>query len=370
MTRGIVLLITDLRYGGTPRSVQALALGLRDRGYQIRVASLLDGGEVADELRATGIPVDGLGMRESPLGAVRDLYRLLRRERPAILHSFLFHANLAGRFVGRLTGVPVVIASERSAEPTKSSARVWLDHLTWRLATIWTANAEAVARVLSQRESISAGRIAVIPTAVDTDRFSPGPADTAVRSQLGAGSGDLLLLSVGRLNPLKGHATLIEAFALVAAARPSVRLAIVGDGEARATLEAQAHASGAGDRIVFAGARADVLPCLRAADLFVLASETEGLPGAVLEAMAAALPVVATRVGGTPEAVVDGETGILVPPHDPAAFASAIDCVLDSPDRGRALGQRARARVTERFSLSNTLRLTEQLYGRFLSFDS
>jgi glycosyltransferase involved in cell wall biosynthesis len=364
VSRGIIFLITDLKYGGTPRSVQALALGLRDGGHQVRVVSLFDGGEIADELRAAGVPVSGLGVERHPVGAAWNFFRLLRRERPLILHTFLFHANLLGRVLGRLAGVPVVIASERSAEPSKSSARVWMDHMTWRLATIWTANAEAVAVVLGQRESIDRRRIVVIPTAVDTDRFFPHPADPEVRSRLGAARHDTLLISVGRLDKLKGHSTLIEAFALLAAKRSNLRLAMVGEGAERRALESQVAANHLDERVRFVGAVADVVPYLRAADLFVLASNTEGMPGAILEAMAVALPVVATAVGGTPEVVLDGETGALVPPHDPAHFAAAIDRILDDPDSALQMGERGRLRVVERFSIRGTITLTKELYTR------
>jgi glycosyltransferase involved in cell wall biosynthesis len=361
---GIMFLITDLKYGGTPRSVQALAVGLRASGQTVRVVSLFEGGEVADELRDAGIPVSGLGIETRPLAAAWNFFRLLRRERPLILHTFLFHANLFGRVLGRLAGVPVVIASERSAEPSKSSARVWMDHMTWRLATIWTANAEAVAHVLGQRESIDRRRVVVIPTGVDTDRFFPGAADPNVRQRLGASPHDTMLISVGRLDKLKGHSTLIEAFTLLATRRANIRLVLIGDGAEHAALAAQVAASRLADRIRFVGGVADVVPYLRAADLFVLASNTEGTPGAVLEAMAVALPVVATSVGGTPEAVVHGETGILVPPRDPPAFAAAIDRLLDNPDEARRMGERARLRVAERFSVVKTLGLTRELYAR------
>jgi glycosyltransferase involved in cell wall biosynthesis len=364
VSRGILFLITDLKYGGTPRSVQALVLGLRENGYQVRVVSLLEGGEIAGELQAAGISVSGLGLDSRPLAAAWEFFSLLRRERPLILHTFLFHANLLGRIFGRLAGVPFIIASERSAEPSKTSARVWLDHMTWRLATIWTANAEAVATTLERREGIDRRRIAVIPTAVDTDRFSPRAADPEVRRNLGVSPDETLLISIGRLDTLKGHATLIEAFGLVAARRSNVRLALIGEGAEQASLEAQAAATGLDGRVTFLGGRADVVPYLRAADVFVLASNTEGMPGAVLEAMAVGLPVVATAVGGTPEVVVDGQTGVLVPPRDAAAFAAAILHLLEDPEQARAMGARARVRATERFSIRNTIALTKDLYAR------
>ncbi len=122
-------------YGGTPRSVQTLALGLRARGFDVRVASLASGGGVAEELAHAGVPVDGLGVTpRRPFRSAWRLYRLFRRARPDVLHTFLFHSNLAGRVVGRLARVPVIVVSERSAEPGKARWRVSADWLTWRLA--------------------------------------------------------------------------------------------------------------------------------------------------------------------------------------------------------------------------------------------
>jgi glycosyltransferase involved in cell wall biosynthesis len=361
----VQFLITDLKYGGTPRSVQALALGLRDRGYDIRVASLLSGGEIAEELRAAGIQVADIGIDQKPMQAVWGLLRLLRRDRPLILHTFLFHANLLGRIVGRLARVPLVIASERSVEPTKSVVRVLIDRFTWRFASIWTANAEAVRQVLHEREGVDRSRIAVIPTAVDIERFSPRPRNAGeldIRRRLNVQPDEILLVSVGRLDALKGHDTLVEAFRLLASSRPNIRLALVGDGRERGALEARVASAGLTARVSFIGGTADVASYLRASDLFVLASNTEGMPGALLEAMALGLPVVATSVGGTPEVVVDAVTGLLVPPRDSAALASAIGRLIDDPGLRCQMGLRARARATESFSIGRILDLTEALY--------
>jgi glycosyltransferase involved in cell wall biosynthesis len=364
-SKSVCLLITDLAYGGTPRSVQALALGLRDRGHEVHVASLLSGGEVAQELAAAGIRVTPLAIeRHGPIAAARALYQLLRRQRPAVLHAFLFHANFLGRVIGRLAGVRCVIVSERSVEPQKRASRVWLDRLTWWLAKWWTVNADATAAVLAARERIAPGRIVAIPTGVDTDRFSPSTDDSDLRGRLGLESRNVVAVCIGRLDRLKGHDTLVDAFARVAAARPHVHLLLVGEGAERNAIEARAAASGIGDRVHWAGSVADVRPYLRAADLFVLASDAEGTPGAVLEAMAMGLPVVATCIGGTPEAVADGETGLLVAPRDSAALAAAMLRLIDDPESARRMGERGRARAVERYSMRRVLDLTEALYAR------
>jgi glycosyltransferase involved in cell wall biosynthesis len=357
----VLLLVTELVYGGTPRSVQTLALGLLARGYDVRAASLSSGGALARELEAAGVPVASLGFdRGHPLRAAWRLYRLLRRERPAVLHTFLFHSNLVGRVLGRLAGVPIVIASERSAEPGKAAWRIWTDRLTWRLADCWTVNAPVLIDLLARRERIDRARIDLIPTAVDVERFRPAEDRSAAPM-------DARLVCVGRLDRLKGHDTLLEAFVLVVAEQPRATLRLVGDGPRRAALEAQVARHGLGHHVTFTGSAGDVRPFLHGADVFVLASDTEGLPGAVLEAMACGLPVVATDVGGTSHAVLDGDTGLLVAPHDPSALARAVCRLLADRGAAQAMGHRGRARAVEQFSVSATVGHADALYERLIS---
>jgi glycosyltransferase involved in cell wall biosynthesis len=323
---------------------------------------------VAEELRAAGCPVLELEGGRRPLQALASVYHTIKRERPAVLHTFLFHSNLLGRLGGRMAGVPFVVASERSVEPRKAAWRVRADRLTWRLADVWTANAEAVARVLVAREGLTRDRIAVIPTSVDTVRFSPQHGG-GFRTELDIGD-EPLLLSVARLDPLKGHRTLLEAFSHITKVRPLAVLVLVGEGAERATLEAQASTLGLTARVRFTGGLADVRPALASADVFVLSSDAEGMPGAVLEAMAMGLPVVATDVGGTSEALDGGSAGVLVPPRDPQALAAAVAALLDAPERRRALGARGRALVAERYSVEHVVDETDALYRRLLNTDA
>lgn len=364
-----MLLITELAYGGTPRSVQALALGLRDRGHTVSVASLFSKDKVAFELEAAGIPVAGFEIeRISPLVAAWRLYRFLRRRRAQLLHTFNFHANLLGRFVGAAAGVPVILASERSIESVKAPWRVWSDRLTWRLADCWTVNASAVAAVLAAREGVSSHRIELITTGVDASAFAPRPRDDAFRAALGVNPHELLIVCVGRLGLYKGQEHIIEAFATLIRERADLRLVLVGDGRFRTALQAQAAALG--DAVLFTGALADVRPALAAADLFVNPSDEEGMPGAVLEAMAMGIPVVATAVGGTPEIIVNGESGLLVPARRPAALAAAVRQFLDDPALAKRCRENARRVVVEQFSTEQVVARTDALYRRLTASEA
>ena len=359
----VVLLITELAYGGTPRSVQALALRLRDRGHDVRVASLFSKDKVAFELEAAGIPVVGFEIeRISPLVTAWRLYRFLRQSRAQLLHTFNFHANLLGRFVGVAARVPVILASERSIESVKATWRVWSDRLTWRLADCWTVNASAVAAVLAAREGVSPQRIEIITTGVDTTAFAPRPRDESFRAALGVKPDETLIVSVGRLGRYKGQEHAIAAFARLRVERSDLRLVFVGDGRFRSALQAQA--ADLGDSVIFTGELGDVRPALAAADIFVNPSDEEGMPGAVLEAMAMGIPVIATAVGGTPEVIANGESGLLVPPRRPAAIAAAVRRLLDDPALVKRCRETARRVVVEEFTIERVVALTDALYAR------
>jgi glycosyltransferase involved in cell wall biosynthesis len=362
----VVLLITELSYGGTPRTVQRLALGLAQRGRRVQVGSLFSAVDIAAELQAAGVPVVGFGIeRRGVAAATRDLLRFLRTTSPAVLHTFNFHANLLGRVVGAVLRLRGIVASERSVESAKARWRVGCDRATWRLAHRWTVNAAAVADVLRTRERIDAGRIDIIPTGIDLACFGARPRDRAFRASHGVADADHLSVCVGRLDRYKGHDNLLEAFAGLSRERPRARLLLVGDGRFRDALSVRARDAGLADRIHFSGSLGDVRPALAAADVFVQASDEEGLPGAVLEAMAMGLPVVATDVGGTREAVNDGVTGILVPARDPAALAVAVKRLIDDPGLAARFGSFGRKRVAEEFSSDRELALTEDVYRRF-----
>jgi glycosyltransferase involved in cell wall biosynthesis len=344
----VVLLITELAYGGTPRTVQRLAMGLARRGRRVGVASLCSAADIASELEAAGIPVVAFDIeRRGVVAATRALAAFLRATRPAVLHTFNFHANLLGRVVGAAVRLPGIVASERSVESAKPRWRVGCDRLTWRLAHRWTVNAAAVANVLRTRERIDGRRIDIIPTGIELERFEPRPRDHAFRAGHGIADGDQLIVCVGRLDRYKGHDNLLAAFTALASERPRARLLLVGAGRFRDALIVRARSAGLADRVRFSGALGDVRPALAAADVFVQASDEEGLPGA-----------------GTREAVDDGVTGLLVPPRDPGALTAAVAGLLDDPGLAARFGAFGRKRVAEEFSSEREVALTDDVYSR------
>jgi glycosyltransferase involved in cell wall biosynthesis len=347
--------VVHLVIGGEVAGGQLVALRLahaaRARGNDAAFVSPT-GGEFVDRAEREGFRVVVVPLR----GALdlRSLLRLratLRAERADVLHTHAhFSLNVLGRAAGRLAGARVIahmhVDNVFRAGRVAARAQRTLDNVTARLCARIIAVSEAT-RTSLVRQGYPADRVVVVHNGVAV----PAPADAVRPPEVPDGAP--LLLHVGRLAPVKGQRELIEALPRLAR-RDAVAVLAGRDletgGAYARELEALATELGVRDRVVLAGYRADVPALLAAADVFVLPSWIEGLPLTVLEAMAAAKPVVATRVGGTPEAVVDGETGLLAEPGDVGALARAVDALLADPDLARRLGEAGRLRVEERFS--------------------
>jgi glycosyltransferase involved in cell wall biosynthesis len=404
----VLYFITELNVGGAERSLARLLAGL-DRGRFAPTVACLYGSDspVADDIRALGIPVHDLYMAQRwRWDAFFRLYRLLRREQPAILHTLLFHANISGRIVGRLAGVPIVISGERTMG-MESRWRYRLNRITQGLADRVVCVSPQVADFVIDQVGLLRAKVVVIPNGVDADtvhratrhrngvgrpdavhratrhRNGVGRPDavhplapldhpldtrtlvhrTLVRSEarvaLGLPIDEMIVGTVARLDPVKRLDVLLRALA----ALEDVQAVIVGYGPEERRLKAMAGQLGVLDRVLFAGHQRDVHPWLAAMDLFVLTSDWEGMSNALLEAMAARLPVVATATGGTPDVVLEDETGFLVPPGDPPALTRAIQALLADPALRDRLGQAGQRRVAECFSVEQMVERTQALYS-------
>lgn len=360
----VLHLITDLTTGGAQTALLRLVERL-DRSRFLPAVACLYGsdGAIARQMRALGVPVTDLGMTAKwHWDAFWRFYRLLRRERPAILHTWMFHANIPGRLLGRLAGIPIVVSSERTMGQ-EARWRYRLDRLTAPLADRVVCVSQPVADFAVRNVGLPAHKIAVIPNGLDLQAFEGLPTRQEARAALGLPAGQPLVGVVARLTPVKRLDVLLQALA----ALPEAGAVLVGDGPQRAQLEALSRELGLADRVHLAGHQDDVRPWLAALDVFALSSDWEGLPNAVLEAMAAGLPVVATAVGGTPEVVVNGATGLLVPPNNPPTLAQAIAALLRDPELGGRMGKAGRERVAQHFSVEQMVRQTERLYEELLT---
>lgn len=361
----LLLLVTELRPAGAERVVQELATRLDPARYQVVVASLRspggDDGDVARALAAAGVPVVPLRMRGKldPRGPWR-LVRLVRRLRPHVVHAHLFHANLAARLLARAAGAGRVISTVHVVERRRLPARFALERLTARLDDRTACVSEAVARFARERLGAAPGRLVVVPNGVDLARFAALPAREAARADLGLPGEGLVVGALGRLDPQKGLDVLVDAFARVRASTGApVTLALAGAGPEEAALRARVARLGLDGRVRFLGHRPDVPRVLAAMDVFCMPSRWEGFGLALVEAMAAGRPVIASHVDSLPEVL--GDAGVLVPPDDPAALAGALGALLDDPRRRDDLARRARARAA-RFDVAAMVAAWEAVY--------
>ncbi len=328
-------LITDLEVGGVPLHLHRLATRLAGGQFEVRVISLADVGPVGRMLQRDGVPVDACRARGPwDVAALFRLGRHLRRHRPDILHALLFHANIAARLAGPSAGVPIrrILCEIQTVERERPWHLV-LDNLTCRLCRLEIGNSPSVVAHLARNAHIPTARLRCEPGGIDVERFAG--ARPVSRESLGLPPGVPLLIWTGRLDPVKGLSTLLEAMTL-SPLPAETRLLLVGDGQERANIQRRIAELGLAVRVVMLGRRGDVPALLKTADVFVLPSRTEGYPNALLEAMAAGLPVVATAVAGCRDIVVHGRTGLLVPYGDAGALAGALaQQISDLPRAGR-----------------------------------
>ena len=364
----VMLLAVGLGVGGTESHVLELASRLNPRRYRVTVCGLKGEDCIAQELRARGLVVKMLGGRGKLDARVFvQFLRLVRRDRPDVIHAFLFRANVLARVVGRLCRTPVVISSYHELELLRERRYLLQDRLTARWSSAMSCCSEAVRDFVLPRVGGSPARYVTLSFGVDTERFRSRVA--ADRPGLGlVGKGPVIGTVCRLVEPTKGLSILLEALAeLNRAGMTSCQLLIVGEGPDRERLGQLASRLGIASQVVFAGMRRDIPRVLPLLDVFVLPSLYEGFGIAILEAMAAGRPVVATTVGGIPEIVTHGETGLLVPPGDPIILAKAIQQLLEHPDRAEAMGARGQKRVRERFSIESVVRQHEELYEMLLA---
>jgi starch synthase (maltosyl-transferring) len=357
----LLFVITDLDVGGAEKFCVQLATGLDRSSWSPAVCCLSRPGAAAEPLAAAGVPVYSLDARSywhAPATVLR-LAWLMRQVRPAIVHTILFHANVVGRLAARLAGVRRVISSIRVAE-RRYAHHLVLENLTCRLAQRILCVSGAVARYVRRHAHLPAAHLAVVPNGVDADEV--GAATPVDRATLGLPPDASVAAFVGRLDPQKGVDMLLRAAALAMSQLPQLHLVLAGAGPERDALVQLARQLGIQSRAHFLGLRSDVPSLLRAADLFVLSSRWEGMPNAVLEAMAAGLPVVATRTEGTTELVREGETGLLVDIDDCSGLARALVCVAADPSRRADWGSAARQLVRREYSVDRMIVRYEQLY--------
>lgn len=322
-------------------------------------------GPIAAELQAAGVPMRRIARRGwADPRWTWGLWQAARRARPDVVHTHLVKSDLFGRLAARLAGVPLVVTTLHNTDAW--AARPLLGRLyglSGRLADRHIAVSDEVGRYHVRHSRLPADSVITIENGVDVDRFrGQAAAGQAVRADFGLAPDAPVAGIVAGLRPQKDHAAFLRAAADIQRELPQARFLVVGAGALRPELEALAGQLGLGAAVVFTGLRTDIPAVMAALDVLVIASRWEGLPVTALEAMAAARPVVATAVGALPRVIQPGQTGLLVPPADPAALAQACLRVLTDGAWARQLGEAGRARAEANYSLDSMVRRTAHLY--------
>jgi glycosyltransferase involved in cell wall biosynthesis len=359
VTHRIAYLIDSLNRAGTQTALVHLARGLAEKGWEQRVYCLNNRVHPAiqAQLAAAGVEVVVIGKLPLLFGTgFLRLFLDFRSWAPQVVQTLLPVADIVGRTTAYLARVPVVVTSIRARNIDKPALLRRLDRLTMPWADRVVFNAENVIPFSIAEEGVQPGQVVCIPNGVAA---RPG---AAFPDEFRQPEGAILLGTVGRLRPQKGIEVLIQAMPAVLQAVPGVRLLVIGDGPQRPELEALAVGLKVQQAVDFLGERTDVPDLLAGLDLYVHPAYFEGMPNAVMEAMAAGLPVVATDVDGARELITSGETGWLVPPGKPETLAAQITSVLQDRDSARRIGTAAAALMAENYSIEQMVGAFDQLY--------
>lgn len=358
-------LIGALRIGGTGKTLVNLANNLDTETYDIKLFTLIDDVPLREELE-THVKFECLDANgKVDVTTAVEFGHRLRREQPDILQSFLFFDNNLARVVGKFAPETTVISGVRAVPNEWEPPRSWIDDLTLPLADYIVSNSEAGAEWVIDRGA-DPDLVSVVYNGRDVDRFAGAEAPASLFEELGV-DGSTVVGTVGRLIERKGHYDLLEAWPAVLEAHPDATLLVVGDGPERAGLERTAKRFGCSDSVRFTGFREDVPELLDAMDLFVFPSHFEGLPGALIEAMAGGLPIVCTHVDGNAELILDGESGVYIDPESPVQLRVAITELLDDTESRERLGANAQLRASSTFSVEAMVAEFTDLYTGILA---
>jgi glycosyltransferase involved in cell wall biosynthesis len=366
--------VTIFAIGGMERQVVNIGKGLDRSRFDVRFATFNKLGELLPECEALSWSVDEYKIRRlygvATMKQQIAFGKSLRRERTEILHTYGFYPNVFAIPAARLAGVPVRIGSIQDIGDTYTFWQHKVQKQCLRMADHIVVNAEAIKQDLVRR-GYDLGRLSVIPNGTDCERFRLRGNGEAVRREWNIPPDAPVVGVLARLMRIKGQEVFLHAAALMASNNPDVRFMIVGDNSNdhgyKDELKRLAARLGLADRVLFTGFRVDVPDLLAALSVVVSPSlGLEGMSNSVLESMAAGVPVVATQVGGTPEIVEDGVTGLLVPPGDSEELAAAISRLLADNTLAKRLVESARRRVFSRYSLERAVESTERLYHELL----
>ncbi|KPJ69808.1 hypothetical protein AMJ44_02210 [candidate division WOR-1 bacterium DG_54_3] len=361
----IVHIVLSMNQGGLENGIVNLANNMRGSIFENIICCLSEGGEFIKRLNNS---VKVVTMHKKPgndLSLYLRLIRLLIEFRPAVVHTRNW-AGIDGIICAKMARVPIIIHGEHGFE-TKDLLRqdkkrrlirkIILSTMVNRVVTV----SQNLKNRLFNELGIPLKKIVHIPNGVDAKKFRPKEKET-IRQRIGFNEDSFIVGIIARLDPIKNHRTLIYAFKEISNVYSDVELIIVGDGPLRQMLEQEVNKLNIEGKVVFLGKKSGVSEIYNIFDVFVLSSLNEGMSNTILEAMATGIPVIASNVGGNPELVVDGETGLLFPPQDVSSLLECIKGYILNPSCKHGHGDNARRRVLEKFTIDRMVKSYEQLY--------
>ena len=365
----LLFVVDSLQMGGAEQHAVHLAGALASQGHEVTLACSVEG-SLAAQARKTGVSVSPLchhlAKRRWSFAFARGLRHLMRHTAFDLVHTHMYASNTAAMSALLGTTTPLVITEHSEARWRSWRAR-WISHWAYQRAAHIIAVSRSIEHRLQEVDHVPAARLSVLPNGVPPYLFDPQDMALPLSQELSAGP---IVGVVARLQPEKGVQHFVQAAALVHRQQPAAQFLIVGDGPLRAELEAQVARRSLSEQVHFLGFRQDARRLMGSLDLLVIPSLSEGTPLVTLEAMAAGVPVLATRVGGIPEQICHGRTGWLVEPANPAALADAMLYLLSHPRERQELGQAGCQAVTQHFSFERMVQETLTIYRTVLGTEA
>lgn len=362
----VARIITWLPRGGIERRMATLLPRLNEPPFRVSVLCIRERGPLADELEDAGVAVETIPLRSrlDPRG-IRALAGWMREQQVDLVHSHMYRSNVPGTIAARLAGIRNVLCQVHNVDTWESGRQRWMDRRLMRWRTAMLAVSEEVKRDVVATLRCPDDKVKVLYNGIDVDRYESTTPNPDLKRELGIEEGRRVLVMLARLHPQKRHTRLLQALEVIRDRIPPTQVLFVGEGALREKLETEVKERGLESIVGFSGHRDDIPQILALADLSVLTSDREGFSNAVVESLAAGVPVVATDVGGNREAVVHGECGYIVPPGDAKALAGALSALLNKDDLRSRMSAAARERAHE-FSLDRMLEETRRLYLEIL----
>lgn len=354
-----------------------LAQGLQQRGHTIFVVTMYDKESYVPLFsEQVGIPIIDLRMKPPGntlvkawafLSGLKRLYDIMRQNDIEVFQTFTHYSNMIGPFIGWLARVPVRVSSQRGTLQGVPAVFRLLDRIVANSALVQTMTtvSEGMRHFCIEVQKINPNKVLVIPNSIEVEKYDlevcPHQRKQFLQ-ELGIEQSSWIATTVARLHPVKGHAYLLKAIPRILERVPGVHFLFVGEGPLYEQIKKEVHEMMLDDFVHLLSVRQDIPMILACSDLFVLPSLSEGMPNVALEAMAAGLPVVATAVGGIPEIIEDGESGLLVAPADPQALTVAITRILTNPPQLKKMGSTARESIINKFPTHANISAYEELY--------